>query len=183
MSQPYGSQHQGPWVSLEYTVKTVRIFQHLVQHWILYGSGALVNRDNTQHTLYNRENRKEAWSWTQGTSNRQKHELTSSCSNDNNRPRWRSSITTQAQTEATIIRWRLLNIWRLALQIQSIHGSATQLLLTVLTESSTINNKANRSRAERSSRYNTGTRGMGPTGSQLEVRADNHSNSCSSHTV
>ena len=73
---------------------------HLVQHWILYGSGALVNRDNTQHTLYNRENRKEAWSWTQGTSNRQKHELTSSCSNDNNRPRWRSSITTQAQTEA-----------------------------------------------------------------------------------
>ena len=148
MSDAVLAQHQGPWAHSWNSAH----FQHLVQQWVLYGSASLVNRDGTQHTLYNRENRKEAWSWTQGTSNRQKHELTSSCSNHNNRPRWRSSITTQAPHEDAILCWRLCNIWRLALQVQSIHGSTTQLLHAVPSKSSIINNTTDRSRAERSSR-------------------------------
>ena len=80
----------------------------------------------------------------------------------------------QAEAETTNIRWQLFNIWRMEIQVHSIHGNTGPNIPTAHGKSRKGNISTRRSWSQNSRRNNTRSRVLDTTVNKPQVHPDNN---------
>ena len=89
----------------------------------------------------------------------------------------------QIQTQAPLLQWRLQHVWRMEVQVHSIHGPTRQWLHTTTTSSRGCQWRADRSTTTRSSNNNWGWWTTCSPQHRLEVHPHQHNNWGSSNSL